>query len=111
MSVRRLAEKQPESFEFTPENKAWAAKEIAKYPPGRQASAVIALSCLSRAGDWVACSVATMRPGPPVVWGFGVSLGGGWVGLGGLGWVGGGGGGVCGVCVCVWGGAGWGGGS
>src|SRR5208282_1198743 len=43
MSVRRLAEKQPESFEFTPENKAWAAKEIAKYPPGRQASAVIAL--------------------------------------------------------------------
>ncbi|HKN29826.1 MAG TPA: NADH-quinone oxidoreductase subunit NuoE [Roseiarcus sp.] len=43
MSVRRLAEKQPESFEFTPENKAWAAKEIAKYPPGRQASAVLAL--------------------------------------------------------------------
>ncbi len=43
MSVRRLAEKQPESFEFTPENKAWAEKEIAKYPPGRQASAVIAL--------------------------------------------------------------------
>ena len=43
MSVRRLAEKQPESFEFTPENKAGAAKEIAKYPPGRQASAVLAL--------------------------------------------------------------------
>ena len=43
MSVRRLAEKQPASFEFTPENKAWAEKEIAKYPPGRQASAVIAL--------------------------------------------------------------------
>ncbi len=43
MSVRRLAEKQPDSFEFTPENKAWAEKEIAKYPPGRQASAVIAL--------------------------------------------------------------------
>ena len=43
MSVRRLAEKQPESFDFTPENQAWAAKEIAKYPPGRQASAVIAL--------------------------------------------------------------------
>ena len=31
MSVRRLAEVQPESFEFTPENKAWAEKEIAKY--------------------------------------------------------------------------------
>ena len=43
MSVRRLAEKQPESFAFTPENQAWAEKEIAKYPPGRQASAVIAL--------------------------------------------------------------------
>ena len=43
MSVRRLAEKQPPSFDFTPENKAWAEKEIAKYPPGRQASAVIAL--------------------------------------------------------------------
>jgi len=41
MSVRRLAETQPASFEFTPENQAWAEKEIAKYPPGRQASAVI----------------------------------------------------------------------
>jgi len=43
MSVRRLAEEQPESFEFTPENKAWAEREIAKYPPGRQPSAVISL--------------------------------------------------------------------
>ena len=43
MSVRRLAEKQPESFAFTPENQAWAEKEIAKYPPGRQASAIISL--------------------------------------------------------------------
>jgi NADH-quinone oxidoreductase subunit E len=43
MSVRRLAERQPESFDFTPENKAWASKQIAKYPPGRQASAVISL--------------------------------------------------------------------
>jgi NADH-quinone oxidoreductase subunit E len=43
MSVRRLAEVQPESFAFTPENKAWAQKEIAKYPPGREASAIIAL--------------------------------------------------------------------
>ncbi len=43
MSVRRLAEVQPESFAFTPENQAWAEKEIAKYPPGRQASAIIAL--------------------------------------------------------------------
>lgn len=41
MSVRRLAEDQPESFEFTPENKAWLEKQIAKYPDGRQASAVV----------------------------------------------------------------------
>ena len=43
MSVRRLAEDQPESFAFTPENQAWAESEIAKYPAGRQASAVISL--------------------------------------------------------------------
>jgi NADH-quinone oxidoreductase subunit E len=43
MSVRRLAEKQPPSFAFTEPNRAWAEKEIAKYPPGRQASAVISL--------------------------------------------------------------------
>ncbi len=43
MSVRRLAPKelQPASFEFTPENLAWARAQIAKYPEGRQASAVI----------------------------------------------------------------------
>jgi len=43
MSVRRLNHDQPASFAFTPENEAWAEKEIAKYPPGRQASAVISL--------------------------------------------------------------------
>jgi NADH-quinone oxidoreductase subunit E len=41
--VRRLAEIQPESFEFTPENRAWADRQIEKYPPGRQASAIIPL--------------------------------------------------------------------
>lgn len=41
MSVRRLAENQTESFEFTPENKAWLEMQIAKYPDGRQASAVV----------------------------------------------------------------------
>jgi len=30
MSVRRLAEIQPESFAFTPENRAWADQQIAK---------------------------------------------------------------------------------
>ncbi len=43
MSVRRLAEHQPESFAFSEANLAWAKKEIAKYPEGRQASAVISL--------------------------------------------------------------------
>jgi hypothetical protein len=43
MSVRRLADDQPASFAFTPENQAWAQKLIAKYPQGKQASAVIPL--------------------------------------------------------------------
>jgi NADH-quinone oxidoreductase subunit E len=43
MSVRRLAPKelQPASFAFTEENLAWVKQQIAKYPAGRQASAVI----------------------------------------------------------------------
>ena len=43
MSVRRLAAEQPASFAFTPENLAWAKTQIAKFPEGRQASAVIPL--------------------------------------------------------------------
>jgi NADH-quinone oxidoreductase subunit E len=43
MSVRRLDPHQPPSFAFTPENEAWAKATIARYPPGKQASAVIAL--------------------------------------------------------------------
>ena len=45
MSVRRLApkEQQPASFTFSPENLDWAKKEMTKYPPGRQASASIAI--------------------------------------------------------------------
>ena len=43
MSVRRLADQQPDSFVFTPENEEWAKREIVKYPEGRQASAVISL--------------------------------------------------------------------
>jgi NADH-quinone oxidoreductase subunit E len=45
MSVRRLAPKelQPASFEFTEQNLAFAKQQIAKYPAGRQASAVIAI--------------------------------------------------------------------
>ncbi len=43
MSVRRLHPEQPESFEFTEENLEWAKLTIAKYPEGKQASAVIPL--------------------------------------------------------------------
>jgi NADH-quinone oxidoreductase subunit E len=42
MSVRRLDPNQPTApFTFTPENLSWAKKTIAKYPAGKQASAVI----------------------------------------------------------------------
>jgi NADH-quinone oxidoreductase subunit E len=43
MSFRRLAEHQPDSFAFSAENAEWAKAQIAKYPPGRQQSAVIPL--------------------------------------------------------------------
>ncbi len=43
MSVRRLHPVQPDSFAFNAENMAWAKQTIAKYPPGKQASAVIPL--------------------------------------------------------------------
>lgn len=45
MSLRRLAppEVQPASFAFNAANAQWAEATIAKYPPGRQASAVIPL--------------------------------------------------------------------
>ncbi len=41
--LRRLHTEQPDSFAFTPENLKWARAQIAKYPEGRQASAVIPL--------------------------------------------------------------------
>jgi NADH-quinone oxidoreductase subunit E len=55
MSVRRLADEQPTSFEFTPENRAWAEQELAKYPRGRQASAVLALlwRAQKQSGYWL----------------------------------------------------------
>ncbi|MGE0613526.1 MAG: NADH-quinone oxidoreductase subunit NuoE [Hyphomicrobiales bacterium] len=43
MSVRRLDPVQPETFAFSPENMKWAKATIAKYPKGKQASAVIPL--------------------------------------------------------------------
>jgi NADH-quinone oxidoreductase subunit E len=50
MSASRPAppEQQPASFAFTPENEAKAKAIVAKYPPGRQASAVMPLLDLAQ---------------------------------------------------------------
>ncbi|SCY84082.1 NADH-quinone oxidoreductase subunit NuoE [Microvirga guangxiensis] len=57
MAVRKLApeEMQPESFSFSSETEAFAEQQIAKYPPGRQASAVIPLlwKAQEQAGGWL----------------------------------------------------------
>jgi NADH-quinone oxidoreductase subunit E len=57
MAPRRLApiEIQPKEFAFTAENLAWAKRQIARYPEGRQASAVISLlwRAQEQAGGWV----------------------------------------------------------
>src|SRR5215472_5982040 len=56
MATRRLAppELQAKEFAFTAENLAWAKRQIAKYPDGRQASAVIPLlwRAQEQAGGW-----------------------------------------------------------
>ena len=55
MSVRRLHEKQPDSFAFTEENLDWATTQIAKYPEGRQASAILPLlwQAQKQGGGWL----------------------------------------------------------
>jgi NADH-quinone oxidoreductase subunit E len=57
MAVRRLAEPhlQPPSFAFTADNLAWAQGQMAKYPEGRQQSAVIPLlwRAQEQAGGWL----------------------------------------------------------
>src|SRR3979490_1174237 len=55
MAPRRLAEDQPASFAFTADNLAWAKDRIAKYPEGRQASAVIPLlwRAQEQSGGWL----------------------------------------------------------
>jgi NADH-quinone oxidoreductase subunit E len=54
VSLRRLHHEQPQSFAFTSENEAWAAEQIKKYPPGRQASAVIPILWRGQEQDgWV----------------------------------------------------------
>ena len=56
MSLRRLApdEMQPKRFAFSAENETRVAREIAKYPGGRQASAVIAMLWIGQEQEgWV----------------------------------------------------------
>jgi len=57
MAVRRLAppELQPKEFSFTPENLDWAKDQIAKYPEGRQQSAIILIlwRAQEQAGGWL----------------------------------------------------------
>ena len=55
MSMRRLHENQPDSFAFTQENMDWAATQIAKYPEGRQASAILPLlwQAQKQGGGWL----------------------------------------------------------
>jgi NADH-quinone oxidoreductase subunit E len=57
MSVRRLAppDVQPKDFIFTAANAEWAKKQVAKYPEGRQQSAIIPLlwRAQEQAGGWL----------------------------------------------------------
>jgi NADH-quinone oxidoreductase subunit E len=57
MSVRRLAppEIQPKEFSFSKANAAWAQEQLAKYPEGRQASAIIPLlwRAQEQSGGWL----------------------------------------------------------
>ena len=54
MSARRLHHEQPASFAYSAESKARVDREITKYPPGRQASAVIALLWIGQEQEgWV----------------------------------------------------------
>jgi len=57
MAVRRLAPEavQPKEFSFTPETVAWTKELVAKYPEGRQSSAVIPLlwRVQSDCGGWL----------------------------------------------------------
>ena len=55
MAVRRLHPDQPAHFAFTAENLAWVNATIAKYPPGKQASAVIPVlwRAQEQIGGWI----------------------------------------------------------
>lgn len=71
MSVRRLAAEQPASFEFSPATMEQARWWIAKYPPGRQASAVIPIMWLVQKQEgWVSepaiRAIAKLLDMPPI---------------------------------------------
>lgn len=54
MSLRRLAEKQPETFAFSKANERWARGKIKDYPEGRQASAILPILMLAQEQEgWV----------------------------------------------------------
>ena len=69
--LRRLAEHQPLSFAFTAENAAWCQEQMKKYPPGRQASAVIPILWRAQEQEgWVTkpiieISEKSLRGSPP----------------------------------------------
>ena len=76
MAVRRLAEPalQPKSFAFTAENLDWAKGQIARYPEGRQASAIIPILWRAQEQEgWVTIPQA-ISPGGPVVQTSGLAL-------------------------------------
>ncbi len=69
--MRRLHHEQPDSFAFTPENEAWAKREMEKYPAGRQASAIIPILWRAQEQEgWLSRpaieAVAKMLDLPPV---------------------------------------------
>ncbi len=55
MAVRRLHPDQPSTFAFTAANLAWVKETIAKYPPGKEASAVVPVlwRAQEQIGGWV----------------------------------------------------------
>jgi NADH-quinone oxidoreductase subunit E len=63
LSVRRLAKEQPESFAFSPATMKAAKEWIAKYPEGRQQSAVIPILWLVQKQEGWVCEPAIRAVG------------------------------------------------
>ena len=55
MTLRKISKEQPENFEFTKENLDEANKIVAKYPKGKQQSAVMALLYIAQRqnNNWI----------------------------------------------------------